>query len=191
MEKTSATSTRTDSVNATRSTPGPATTPNPPLAPPTLDTTNITPSSQISNCRHSRSSAELNNDPKSHTTSGAAPPPSPTSPGPQVKPAYIRSDIEAAMNPNIRRRVTRAGTFRTVDDFDEFASQPGWHRMSLSLPQPTVWSLLTPSLAISGRRAWRGPNKAGRWPRFDADIECAMRYHGCRFFARSALDQEA
>ncbi|KAK4119684.1 hypothetical protein N657DRAFT_684310 [Parathielavia appendiculata] len=38
-----------------------------------------------------------------------------------------RSDTEAALSPGMRRRLTRAGTFRTVDDFEDFAVQPGWH----------------------------------------------------------------
>src|SRR5689334_15253652 len=49
-------------------------------------------------------------------------------------PALGRSDTEAALSPGIRRRFTRAGTFRTVDDFDDFTVRPGWHRMSTPFP---------------------------------------------------------
>jgi hypothetical protein len=45
-------------------------------------------------------------------------------------PVLGRSDTEAALSPGIRRRLTRAGTFKTVDDFEDFAVRPGWHRMS-------------------------------------------------------------
>ncbi|KAL2142858.1 hypothetical protein VTI28DRAFT_689 [Corynascus sepedonium] len=38
-----------------------------------------------------------------------------------------RSDTEAAMGPDIRRRLSRVGTFKTVDDFEDFAVGPGWH----------------------------------------------------------------
>ncbi len=48
-----------------------------------------------------------------------------------AKAAFARSDTEAALSPGIRRRLTRAGTFKTVDDFQEFSAlRPGWHRMS-------------------------------------------------------------
>lgn len=40
-----------------------------------------------------------------------------------------RSDTEAAMGPDIRRHLTRVGTFKTVDYFEDFAVGPGWHRM--------------------------------------------------------------
>lgn len=45
-----------------------------------------------------------------------------------AQPGLTRSDTEAALSPGIRRRPTRAGTFRTVDDFDDFTVRPGWHR---------------------------------------------------------------
>ncbi len=52
-----------------------------------------------------------------------------------AKAAFARSDTEAALSPGIRRRLTRAGTFKTVDDFQEFSAlRPGWHRMSNSPP---------------------------------------------------------
>ncbi|KAL2129051.1 hypothetical protein VTI74DRAFT_8294 [Chaetomium olivicolor] len=38
-----------------------------------------------------------------------------------------RPDAEASWSPGVRRRPTRAGTFRTVDDFQEFTVRPGWH----------------------------------------------------------------
>ncbi|SPQ26160.1 737d3a48-7b95-4302-b682-bdd258f802ba [Thermothielavioides terrestris] len=44
-----------------------------------------------------------------------------------AKPALARSDTEAALSPSVRRRLTRAGTFKTVDDFEEFTIRPGWH----------------------------------------------------------------
>jgi hypothetical protein len=47
-----------------------------------------------------------------------------------AKPALARSDTEAALSPSVRRRLTRAGTFKTVDDFEEFTIRPGWHRAS-------------------------------------------------------------
>ncbi|KAL2160457.1 hypothetical protein VTH06DRAFT_1145 [Thermothelomyces fergusii] len=34
---------------------------------------------------------------------------------------------EAATNPGVPRRLSRIGTFRTVDDFEEFAVGPGWY----------------------------------------------------------------
>ncbi|KAK4237272.1 hypothetical protein C8A03DRAFT_16156 [Achaetomium macrosporum] len=41
--------------------------------------------------------------------------------------AFARSDTEAALSPTVRRRPTRAGTFKTVDDFQDLTIQPGWH----------------------------------------------------------------
>ncbi|KAK4033168.1 hypothetical protein C8A01DRAFT_19868 [Parachaetomium inaequale] len=64
------------------------------------------------------------NDPglASTTRSGLAPNPANLKPS-----ALARSDTEAALSPGIRRRPTRAGTFKTVDDFDDFTVRPGWH----------------------------------------------------------------
>lgn len=45
--------------------------------------------------------------------------------------AFARSDTDFALSPDLRRRTTRAGTFRTVDDFHDFTVRPGWHRMSI------------------------------------------------------------
>ncbi|KAK3944338.1 putative transporter [Diplogelasinospora grovesii] len=46
--------------------------------------------------------------------------------------AATRSDTELArsaspFSPGIRRRLTRTGTFKTVEDFDDFEARPGWH----------------------------------------------------------------
>ncbi|GAB1320863.1 Magnesium and cobalt transporter CorA [Madurella fahalii] len=38
-----------------------------------------------------------------------------------------RSDTLAPMSPSIRRRTGRTGTFKTVDDFQDFEVGPGWH----------------------------------------------------------------
>ncbi|KAK4182506.1 magnesium transport protein cora [Podospora australis] len=40
--------------------------------------------------------------------------------------AIVRTNTEAPFSPVIRRR-TRVGTFRTVDDFEDFEVRPGWH----------------------------------------------------------------
>ncbi|KAK4221438.1 putative transporter [Podospora fimiseda] len=37
-----------------------------------------------------------------------------------------RVDTENAFSPGIRRRITRAATFRTVSDFEDFSERPGW-----------------------------------------------------------------
>ncbi|KAL2271951.1 hypothetical protein VTJ83DRAFT_1322 [Remersonia thermophila] len=91
----------------------------------TIDSTITSPSRQAS--VRSVSASGSNRDLNNRRTTGAAPLPSPTTPVLTVKPTCVRSDTEAAMNTGIRRRITRAGTFRTVDDFQEFTSQPGWH----------------------------------------------------------------
>ncbi|KAH6841189.1 hypothetical protein B0I37DRAFT_233414 [Chaetomium sp. MPI-CAGE-AT-0009] len=44
-----------------------------------------------------------------------------------AKAAVGRSDPEAAFSPGMRRRLTRVGTFKTVDDFDDFTVPRGWH----------------------------------------------------------------
>lgn len=82
-----------------------------------------------------------------------------------AKPVLGRSDTEAAvLSPSsMRRRLTRAGTFRTVDDFEDFTVRPGWHRVSPSAcrvsslmltstisPQPApspVWTRPSPMAA--------------------------------------------
>ncbi|KAK4152646.1 hypothetical protein C8A00DRAFT_34624 [Chaetomidium leptoderma] len=76
---------------------------------------------------HSRDSSHVHYPldsglPKLNTTRSA----SATDP---LNPAFApaRSDTEAALSPGIRRRPTRAGTFRTVDDFQDFTVRPGWH----------------------------------------------------------------
>ncbi|KAL2155780.1 hypothetical protein VTH82DRAFT_522 [Thermothelomyces myriococcoides] len=38
-----------------------------------------------------------------------------------------RSSTEVATKPSVARRPSRVGTFRTVDDFEEFAVGPGWY----------------------------------------------------------------
>ncbi|KAK3380441.1 hypothetical protein B0T24DRAFT_195128 [Lasiosphaeria ovina] len=57
-----------------------------------------------------------------HTNAGGA-----TSPGPPATPAsrgFARSDT--ILSPTIRRRTARAGTFKTVEDFQDFEVRPGW-----------------------------------------------------------------
>lgn len=49
--------------------------------------------------------------------------------GGSIKAALGRSDTEAALSPSMRRRPTRVGTFKTVDDFDDFTVPRGWHRV--------------------------------------------------------------
>ncbi|KAL2020836.1 hypothetical protein VTK56DRAFT_7929 [Thermocarpiscus australiensis] len=41
--------------------------------------------------------------------------------------ALGRDDAETAFSPIIRRRTTRVPTFKTVQDFQNFDSRPGWH----------------------------------------------------------------
>lgn len=48
----------------------------------------------------------------------------PTAPPPRA--GIVRTDTEAPFSPILRRR-TRAGTFRTVEDFEDFEVRPGWH----------------------------------------------------------------
>ncbi len=78
-----------------------------------------------------------------------------------AKAAFARSDTEAAWSPGIRRRLTRAATFKTVDDFQGLSLRPGWHRMSPhlaplahALPHPLV-SLADPPPSLSSRRRTR------------------------------------
>lgn len=62
----------------------------------------------------------------------------PDPPSDLPKSPFARDDAEAALSPGLRRRSTRAGTFRsptragtfkTVDDFQDYMTRPGWHRM--------------------------------------------------------------
>ncbi|KAL2263919.1 hypothetical protein VTK26DRAFT_4300 [Humicola hyalothermophila] len=46
---------------------------------------------------------------------------------PPPRSAFARSDTEAALSPGIRHRPTRVGTFKTVEDFEDFTARPGWH----------------------------------------------------------------
>lgn len=58
----------------------------------------------------------------------------PAHPGPAAaNPAFSRSETEFAHAPGIRRRPTRAGTFKTVEDFHDYTVPPGWRRTSMSL----------------------------------------------------------
>ncbi|VBB87149.1 Putative transporter [Podospora comata] len=41
--------------------------------------------------------------------------------------APARADTGAPFSPTSRRRTTRVGTFRTVDNFEDFELRPGWH----------------------------------------------------------------
>lgn len=67
-----------------------------------------------------------------------------------AKAAFARSDTEAALSPGIRRRLTRAGTFKTVDDFQDFSAlRPGWHRMSSSTLSSSHPFLRLPSLTVA------------------------------------------
>ena len=39
----------------------------------------------------------------------------------------FRTDTSSSSSPVMRRRTNRAGTFRTVEDFNDFEVRPGWH----------------------------------------------------------------
>lgn len=88
--------------------------------------------------------------------------------GGSAKAPLGRSDTEAALSPGMRRRPTRVGTFKTVDDFDDFTVPHGWHRMSSPEPHyppklppafPCLPAVLTPDLLIAGAEPGVDPSK--------------------------------
>lgn len=95
--------------------------------------------------------------------------------GASVKAAHGCSDTEAAMSPSMRRRPTRVGTFKTVDDFDDFTVPRGWHRMSspephynlkLLLAFPSLIALLTSATPLQPalNRVWIRANRTAAMP---------------------------
>ena len=94
--------------------------------------------SQTTNRGSSRVHYALSIDPNVADTARAVP-------AADAATAFVRSDPDFAFSPSLRRRPTRAGTFRipnragtfkTVDDFQDFTVRPGWHRAFSQNPLP-------------------------------------------------------